>query len=159
MEIGKPILVQDMQAPKTRWKREDQLTDRSYIVDVESQQIRRNRRFLKQSVNPPGERELGDEEAIVSGEEVGSQVEQTPDTTTQQDAVEANAGVEFEPKYWSRAVWRSRNIHQWCKYEGKRPNQPVKAVPCIQRKAEEFLGSQLDIKIMSSSEQTVCAPK
>ena len=57
----KPILVQNMRAFKTQWKQGTclgQFSDQSYIVHIEGQLVRRNRRFLKQSENLPMETRL-----------------------------------------------------------------------------------------------------
>eukprot|EP00731_Ephydatia_muelleri_P000916 Em0001g916a len=98
---GKPILAQDMRAFKTQWKRGtcvSQLSDRSYIVDIEGQLVRRNRRFLKQSENPPGEGELVDKDEAIDGEvmrEMGEgQTEQTLDKTTEQLGVDSSLNTE-----------------------------------------------------------------
>ena len=56
LQVGQPILVQDMLAKKTQWNRGmcvDKLSDKSYVVDVDGQVLRRNRRFLKQTYNWP----------------------------------------------------------------------------------------------------------
>ena len=45
LETGKPILSQDMRAFKTQWKRGtcvDQLSDWSYVVEIDGQLMRRN---------------------------------------------------------------------------------------------------------------------
>eukprot|EP00731_Ephydatia_muelleri_P024692 Em0016g963a len=101
LETGKPILAQDMRAFKTQWKRGtcvSQLSDRSYIVDIEGQLVRRNRRFLKQSENPPGEGELVDKDEAIDGEvmrEMGEgQTEQTLDKTTEQLGVDSSLNTE-----------------------------------------------------------------
>ena len=54
LQLGKPVL--DVRAKKTQWSRGrclDQLSDRSYIVDVDGEILRRNRRFLKPSAHRP----------------------------------------------------------------------------------------------------------
>ena len=62
---GEPVLVQDLRAKKTQWVRGrcwDQLTDRSYTVEVDGQLLHRNRhvQFLKPSQNlPPTDTEQG----------------------------------------------------------------------------------------------------
>ena len=101
LETGKPILAQDMRAFKTQWKRGtcvSQLSDRSYIVDIEGQLVRRNRRFLKQSENPPGEGELVDKDEAIDSEvmrEMGEgQTEQTLDKTTEQLGVDSSLNTE-----------------------------------------------------------------
>eukprot|EP00731_Ephydatia_muelleri_P025251 Em0017g334a len=56
LQVGKPVLVQDLRARKTTWVRgvcEKQLSDRSFLVRVEDRLLRRNRRFLKPSVHSP----------------------------------------------------------------------------------------------------------
>ena len=50
------MLAQDMRAFKTQWDRGTcvgHLSNQSYIVDIDDQLVRRNRRFLKPSVNKP----------------------------------------------------------------------------------------------------------
>eukprot|EP00731_Ephydatia_muelleri_P037943 Em0606g3a len=54
LAIGQPMLAQDMRAFKTQWDRGTcvgRLSNRSYIVDIDDQLVRRNRKFLKPSVN------------------------------------------------------------------------------------------------------------
>eukprot|EP00731_Ephydatia_muelleri_P019632 Em0012g457a len=56
LQVGKPVLVQDLRARKMTWVRgvcEKQLSDRSYLVRVEDRLLRRNRRFLKPLVHSP----------------------------------------------------------------------------------------------------------
>ena len=51
LAIGQPVLAQDMQAYKTQWDRGTCVGNRSYVVDIDDQLVRRNCRFLKSSVN------------------------------------------------------------------------------------------------------------
>ena len=56
IQVGQPVLVQDWLSRKTQWKRGrwvDQLSDRSYIVDMDDQILRRNRVFLRPSSHQP----------------------------------------------------------------------------------------------------------
>ena len=49
LQVGQPVLVQDMLPRKTQWNRGicvDRLSDRSYIIDVDGRILRRNRTFL-----------------------------------------------------------------------------------------------------------------
>ena len=60
LRLGEPVLVQDVRAKKTQWSSGrclDQLSDRSYIVDVDGEILRRNRRFLKPSCHQPVDHE------------------------------------------------------------------------------------------------------
>eukprot|EP00731_Ephydatia_muelleri_P009792 Em0005g378a len=65
---------------------------------IEGQLVRRNRRFLKQSENPPGEGELVDKDEAIDGEvmrEMGEgQTEQTLDKTTEQLGVDSSLNTE-----------------------------------------------------------------
>ena len=59
--MGDPVRVQDLRAKKTEWMRgycRGQLSDRSYMVEVNGQLLHRNRQFLKASKNHPLELEL-----------------------------------------------------------------------------------------------------
>ena len=50
LSVGQPVLVQDAHARKTEWRRElcqGQLSNRSYVVDVDGQPLHRNRQFIK----------------------------------------------------------------------------------------------------------------
>ena len=52
LKYGKPVLVQDLRASKTKWLRSrcvDQLTEPLYTVDVDGQLVHRNRQFIKPS--------------------------------------------------------------------------------------------------------------
>ena len=54
LRLEEPVLVQDVCVKKTQWstgKCLDQLSDWSYIVDVDGDILRRNRRFLKPSTH------------------------------------------------------------------------------------------------------------
>ena len=56
IQVGQPVLVQDWLSRKTQWNRGKcmgQLSDRSYIVDVDGQILRRNRVFLRPSSHQP----------------------------------------------------------------------------------------------------------
>ena len=56
LQVGKPVLVQDLRARKTKWLRgicENQVSDRSYLVRVEDRLLHRNRKFLKPSMHSP----------------------------------------------------------------------------------------------------------
>ena len=56
LQYGEPVLVQDLRASKTKWLRGrcvDQLTERSYTVDVDGQLVHRNRQFMKPSSHVP----------------------------------------------------------------------------------------------------------
>eukprot|EP00731_Ephydatia_muelleri_P018174 Em0011g214a len=56
LQYGEPVLVQDLRASKTKWLRGrcvDQLTERSYTVDVDGQLVHRNRQFIKPSSHVP----------------------------------------------------------------------------------------------------------
>ena len=82
--------------PSRHWKRGTcvgQLSDRSYIVDIDGQLVRRNRRFLKQSENPPGDGESVDKDEARDGEtmrEMGAgRTEQPLDKTTEQLGVDS----------------------------------------------------------------------
>ena len=47
LQVGQPVLVQDMLARKTQWNRGicvDRLSGRSYIIDVDGRILRRNRK-------------------------------------------------------------------------------------------------------------------
>ena len=58
LRVGQPVLVEDALARKTQWTRGrcvDQLSDRSYVVEVDGRFLRRNRRFLRPTGNPPNE--------------------------------------------------------------------------------------------------------
>ena len=58
LQVGEPVLVQDVKARKTQWERgycRDKLSSRSYVVEVEGQLLHRNRQFLKPSKNLPME--------------------------------------------------------------------------------------------------------
>eukprot|EP00731_Ephydatia_muelleri_P010621 Em0005g1207a len=60
-DVGDPVQVQDLRAKKTEWMRgycRGQLSDRSYMVEVNGQLLHRNRQFLKASKNHPLELEL-----------------------------------------------------------------------------------------------------
>ena len=56
IQVGQPVLVQDWLSKKTQRNRGgcvDQLSDRSYIVDMDGDILRRNRVFLKPSSHQP----------------------------------------------------------------------------------------------------------
>ena len=55
LRVGQPVLVQDVNARKTEWRRlcQGQLSNRSYVVDVDGQPLHRNRRFLKPTTVGP----------------------------------------------------------------------------------------------------------
>ena len=58
LRVGQPVLVQDVLARKAQWSRGycvDQLSDRSYVVNVDGQFLRRNRQLLRPTVNQPDE--------------------------------------------------------------------------------------------------------
>lgn len=56
LTIGQPVLVQDWLSKKTQWIRGlcvGQLSDRSYLVEVDGQLLRRNRVFLRPTTQAP----------------------------------------------------------------------------------------------------------
>ena len=60
LRVGQPVLVQDVHAKKTEWRRglcQGQLSNRSYVVDVDGQPLHRNRRFLKPTTVGPTQQE------------------------------------------------------------------------------------------------------
>jgi len=64
LRVGQPVLVQDVLARKTQWSRGycvDQLSDRSYVVNVDGRFLRRNRQLLRPTVNQPDEQPDSDE--------------------------------------------------------------------------------------------------
>ena len=58
LRVGQPVLMQDLKAKRTEWQRgvcQGKLSDRSYVVEVEGQLLHRYSRFLRNTVNGPGD--------------------------------------------------------------------------------------------------------
>eukprot|EP00731_Ephydatia_muelleri_P034422 Em0059g7a len=93
LQYGEPVLVQDLRASKTKWLRGrcvDQLTERSYTVDVDGQLVHRNRQFIRPSSHVP-EHPVG-EDLVDDPRETGP--EHPRDSELRQQAPSSPQGVQ-----------------------------------------------------------------